>query len=88
MKSRLNESGLEPIFREKFVVNVWAWWENKRSQVDADGILKLILDCMQGIVYSSDKFALPRWMDYDYDAENPRVQLEVVSPPPIIAEFS
>lgn len=87
-KALMKKLGIEPIFRQKFAVNVWAWWRDKRSQVDADGALKLVLDALNGIVYSSDKFSLPRWMDYDYDENEPRIVLEIICPPPALMEVS
>jgi hypothetical protein len=55
--------------------------------LDADGSLKCVLDSLNGIVYSSDKFALPRVIDYYFDAERPRMKLEIVSPPPLFCEM-
>lgn len=81
-KFQMRKFGLQPIFREKFAVNIWAWWRDKRSQLDADGCQKLVLDAMNGIVYSSDKFALPRFWDYGFDEKNPRMLVEVLCPPP------
>ena len=85
-QAAMQAAGLQPIYREKFAVNVWAWWLSKRSQIDADGALKLVLDSLNGIVWSDDKFSLPRWIDYDFDAKNPRIELEIICPPPILLE--
>lgn len=85
-KSEKVRSGLpanSTIFREKFAVNVWAWWRDCKSQIDADGSLKLVLDALQDAgIFSSDKFALPRWQDFAFDARNPRMLLEIICPPP------
>ena len=82
-KAKLRSGQFKPIFREKFAVNIWAWWKDARSQIDADGSLKMVLDALQeGGLFSSDKFALPRWINYAFDGRKPRMLLEIICPPP------
>jgi Holliday junction resolvase RusA-like endonuclease len=42
---------------------------------DSHNMLKLLLDVMQGIVFTNDYYALPRIQSVEYDTENPRVDL-------------
>ena len=87
-KSVMARSGLrEPIFREVFSVDVAIWWRDKRSQIDCDGVLKLPLDALNGVVYSSDKFAWPRILRCDYDASRPRMEMVISCPPTNLMEF-
>ena len=46
---------------------------------DASNCLKLLLDVMQGLVYTNDYIALPRIQSVEYDKENPRVELCISS---------
>lgn len=87
VKSEMSKGKLQPIHREKFSVDVKIWWASKRSQCDGDGILKLPLDAMNGVVYSSDKFALPRVLDYDYDEKEPRMEMVISCPPTKLVEL-
>jgi hypothetical protein len=86
-KVAMKRYGRDEIFREIFSVDVRIWWRDKRSQIDGDGVLKLPLDSMNGIVYSSDKFALPRILSYDYDEKNPRMELLISCPPTELVEL-
>lgn len=45
---------------------------------DSHNMLKLLLDVMQGIVYSNDYYAMPRIQSVEYDMENPRVEVSVI----------
>ncbi len=45
---------------------------------DSHNMLKLLLDVMQGIVYSNDYYAMPRIQSVEYDTENPRVEVSVI----------
>ena len=85
-KLAMKKAGLKPIFREKFSVDVRIWWESRRSQCDSDGILKLPLDSLNKVVYSSDKFALPRVLGYDYDSNEPRIEMTISCPPTNLIE--
>jgi Holliday junction resolvase RusA-like endonuclease len=87
-KMALKKAGLEMIVNQKFSFDVKFWWRDKKSQLDADGALKLAVDCMNGIVYSSDKKHLPRVLDYDFDTENPRMEILIACPPTQLAEFA
>jgi len=85
-KLAIKKSGLDPIFREKFSLDVSFFWKDKRSQLDCDGALKMVQDCMNGIVFSSDKFCLPRVIDYGYDEKNPHVAMTISCPPSNLVE--
>ena len=81
-------SGLELVLREQLSVDCVIFWMDKRSQCDCDGILKLPLDALNGIVYSSDKFVLPRVLSTGYDAENPRIEMTISCPPTKFMEIA
>lgn len=83
----MKKAGLTPINREKFSIDMRVWFRDKRSQVDGDGIQKLPLDCMKKIVYSDDKFALPRILDYDFDEKEPRIEMLISCPPTTLVEL-
>jgi len=79
---------LTPIERKKFSVDMRIWFRDKRSQVDGDGIQKLPLDCLKKVVYSDDKFALPRVLDYDFDEKEPRIEMTISCPPTQLMELA
>lgn len=85
-KLAMNKARLVPIFREYFSVDCFFRWRDKRSQLDHDGALKLLLDAMNKVVYSSDKFALPRVLGCAFDAVNPGVDVLVAYPPTQLQE--
>ena len=61
---------------EKVVVEVWTYWPDRRTR-DCHNGSKLMMDALEGIVYKDDKRALVRYMDYEVDKENPRVELKI-----------
>lgn len=44
---------------------------------DSHNCLKLLMDVMQGIVFTNDYIALPRIQSVEYDKDHPRVELKV-----------
>lgn len=84
----MKKAGLSPIERKKFSVDMKLWFRDKRSQVDGDGIQKLPLDALKKIVYSDDKFALPRVLDYEFDEKEPRIEMSISCPPTILMELA
>ena len=62
------------IVSQKVIVEVWVYWGSRRRQ-DCDNLLKALLDALTGIVYTDDKWAVPRVMDWDIDDKNPRVEV-------------
>lgn len=42
---------------------------------DSHNMLKILLDVMEGVVYSNDYYAMPRVQSVEYDKENPRVEV-------------
>jgi crossover junction endodeoxyribonuclease RusA len=61
---------------EKVIVEMWCYWPDKRRR-DTHNLDKLLLDSLEGVVFDDDKWALPRWMDFSVDKENPRVELAI-----------
>lgn len=61
----------------KVVVNVWFYFPDMRKRDTHNG-LKLLLDCLEHAeIYTNDRYALPRIMDWDVDKDNPRIELEM-----------
>ena len=59
---------------QKVVLEIWIFWADRRKR-DCDNLLKLLQDALQGIVYTDDRWALPRVMDWDVDNSRPRVEV-------------
>ena len=80
--AEMRRTGQNILNQVKFCINFWTYWKDKRSQLDCDGSVKLVLDALIGIVYSSDKKCLPRFIDYDFNEKSPRMVLEILCPVP------
>ncbi|UKS25039.1 RusA family crossover junction endodeoxyribonuclease [Paenibacillus sp. HWE-109] len=62
----------------KVIVNLWYFWPDNKKR-DTHNTLKLLLDCLEAAqIYTNDRYALPRIMDYEVDKKNPRVEIEIV----------
>lgn len=59
---------------QKVVLEIWVFWADRRKR-DLDNLGKLLCDSLQGIVYTNDRWALPRFMDWDIDNKNPRIEV-------------
>lgn len=44
---------------------------------DASNCLKLLLDVMEGIIYTNDMYAIPRIQSVELDRDNPRLEIKV-----------
>lgn len=60
----------------KTIVRLWFYFPDKRKRDTHNG-LKLLLDALEDAgIYTNDRYALPRIMDFDIDRANPRVEIE------------
>lgn len=65
----------------KVIVNLWYYWPDNRKR-DTHNTLKLLLDCLEAAqIYTNDRYALPRIMDFEIDKANPRVEVEIIEVP-------
>lgn len=61
----------------KTVVDLWVWWPDRRKR-DCDNLNKVIMDALTlNHVVKDDSLCLPRWQDYYFDKDNPRVEVDV-----------
>lgn len=61
---------------EKTIVRLWFYFPDKRRRDTHNG-LKVLLDALEDAgIYEDDKFALPQIMDFEYDKNNPRIEIE------------
>lgn len=60
----------------KVIVRLWFHFPDKRRRDTHNG-LKLLLDALEDAgIYEDDKLALPQIMDFQYDKQNPRIEIE------------
>lgn len=60
---------------EKIILELFFYYPNARLR-DSHNTLKILLDVLErGRIYTNDKFALPRVMDFQLDRGNPRVEI-------------
>ena len=60
--------------KQKMVVELRVWWPDKRKR-DVHNLHKLLADRLQGVVCDDDQWMLIRDVDFDYDKDNPRVEV-------------
>jgi crossover junction endodeoxyribonuclease RusA len=61
---------------EKTIVRLWFYFPDKRRRDTHNG-LKVLLDALEDAgIYEDDKFALPQIIDFEYDKNNPRIEIE------------
>lgn len=65
-----------PVIDKKVVMELFIYWPDKRRR-DADNVIKIVQDSFTGILWNDDKWVLPRIMDWNLDAETPRVQIKI-----------
>lgn len=60
----------------KTIVNIWVYFPDKRVR-DCHNLDKVLLDALEEAqIFTNDRWALVRYMDFDYDKDNPRFELE------------
>lgn len=56
------------------VMDLYFYFPDKRRR-DSHNCLKLLTDCMEGLLFYDDYFLLPRIQDVQLDRENPRLEI-------------
>lgn len=56
------------------VMDLYFYFPDKRRR-DSHNCLKLLTDCMEGLLFHDDYFLLPRIQDVQLDRENPRLEI-------------
>ena len=60
---------------QKIILEIYLYYPNLKTR-DSHNMLKILLDALErGGIYSNDKFALPRIMDFTLDKSNPRIEI-------------
>ncbi|QMV40237.1 RusA family crossover junction endodeoxyribonuclease [Cohnella cholangitidis] len=71
-----NKSGWQTA-KGKVVVNLWYYFPDNRIRDTHNG-QKLLLDCLEDAgIYTNDRYALPRVIDWQIDRTNPRIEMEI-----------
>jgi crossover junction endodeoxyribonuclease RusA len=60
--------------KTKVVVEVMVYWPDRRRR-DCHNLSKLLCDSLEGTVCKDDQYMLLRYMDFEIDKENPRVEV-------------
>ena len=58
-------------------LNLTLYFKDKRRR-DVDNYNKLVLDCLEGVVYEDDKQVQQLFITKAYDKENPRIEVEII----------
>lgn len=61
--------------KTKVVVEVNVFWPDKRRR-DCHNLSKLLCDALEGAVCKDDQYMLLRYMDFDLDRKNPRLDVK------------
>ncbi|MFD1179509.1 RusA family crossover junction endodeoxyribonuclease [Paenibacillus puldeungensis] len=60
----------------KVIVRLWFYFPDKRRRDTHNG-LKVLLDALEdALIYEDDKLALPQVIDFEFDKQNPRIEIE------------
>lgn len=61
--------------KQQIVAEIYTYFPDKRRR-DCHNGAKIMFDGLEGIVYSDDKWILPRYMEVSVDKENPRAEVK------------
>lgn len=73
-KSQNRYTPISPTFESQLEIRIEPFMENKRR--DPHGMLKPLLDCLQGFVYDNDRWVVPQFMKAQIDAKFPHVRIQ------------
>lgn len=65
----------KPTFENQMVIVIDVFLPNLKR--DGHGILKCLMDCMEGTVYDNDKWVIPMFNKFKLDKKNPRVEISL-----------
>ena len=71
------EQGWVKTEKTKIIMEITTYWKDKRRHDVHNGI-KITADALEGILYDDDKWVLPRYIDFDVDKENPRLEIKIM----------
>jgi len=74
-QAAINQQGWQKSTDEKLVAEVTIYWPTRRKR-DVENVGKLLWDALEGIVYENDQWLLPRYIDFQVDKANPRVEIK------------
>lgn len=74
-QAAINQQGWQKSTDEKLVAEVMIYWPTRRKR-DVENVGKLLWDALEGIVYENDQWLLPRYIDFQVDKANPRVEIK------------
>ena len=63
-----------PTASQKVVAEIWTYWKDLRRH-DVHNGCKITFDAIEKLVYDDDKWVLPRYIDFEVDRENPRIEI-------------
>lgn len=73
IRNAMEVQGWDTTEDTKVVIDIMTYWKDKRKR-DVDNQGKAIFDALEHAgVFDNDRWALPRYIDFAVDKENPRV---------------
>ena len=73
VRNAMMEQGWETTVDTKIVIDIMTYWPDRRKR-DVDNQGKAIFDALEHAgVFDNDRWALPRYIDFAVDKDNPRV---------------
>jgi len=73
LKLRENWELQKPTFEDQLQITIEVFLPNKKR--DAHGILKPLMDVMEGFIYDNDRWVVPRFTLFQLDRHKPRVEV-------------
>ena len=77
IKATVRKAGWQISDGRKVIMRLWVYWPDNRRR-DVHNLHKLLGDAPEGIAYKDDKWLLIQDMDFQVDAKNPRVEVEII----------
>ena len=75
-KAEVEKQQWQLVEGQKIIVEIWTYWPDNRRR-DCNNGAKLTFDSLEDIAYDDDRWTLPRYMDFETDKGNPRLELRL-----------
>ena len=75
-KTEVEKQNWTPTEKQKVIVEILTYWPDNRRR-DCNNGAKLTFDSLESLVYDDDRWTLPRYMDFNTDKGNPRLELKI-----------
>lgn len=76
IEEEIKKQGWIKTEKTKIITEAKVYWKTKKTR-DTNNLDKNLCDALEGLILDNDCYLLIRWIDWDIDKENPRIELKV-----------